>query len=51
MSRRALSQSTGPIVRALGIETSCDDTAVGVVSSDRGILGQAIYSQRKEMNE
>lgn len=35
-------------MRVLGIETSCDETGVAVVSSDRGVLhleGQALHSQ------
>lgn len=29
----------------LGIETSCDETGVGLVSSEQGIIGQALFSQ------
>jgi N6-L-threonylcarbamoyladenine synthase len=29
----------------LGIETSCDETAVALYASDRGLLGHALYSQ------
>ena len=32
----------------LGIETSCDDTAVGIVTSDKRILANAVYNQFKE---
>jgi N6-L-threonylcarbamoyladenine synthase len=35
-------------MRVLGIETSCDDTGVGIVDADRVILGQALYTQREE---
>ncbi|CAG8784090.1 1040_t:CDS:2, partial [Dentiscutata erythropus] len=31
----------------LGVETSCDDTAVGIVNSDRKILGEAIHYQHE----
>ncbi|MTV80926.1 tRNA (adenosine(37)-N6)-threonylcarbamoyltransferase complex transferase subunit TsaD, partial [Streptococcus pneumoniae] len=33
---------------ALGIESSCDETAVALVSSDRRILAQRIASQDVE---
>ena len=29
----------------LGIESSCDDTGVGVVSSNGRVLGEAVHSQ------
>ena len=29
----------------LGIETSCDETGVAVYAGDRGLLGDALYSQ------
>ena len=29
----------------LGIETSCDDTGVGVVSSSGRVMGEALHSQ------
>ena len=32
----------------LGIETSCDDTAVGIVTSDKRILANPVYNQFKE---
>jgi N6-L-threonylcarbamoyladenine synthase len=32
-------------VRVLGIETSCDETAVAVYDSDRGLIAHEIYSQ------
>lgn len=32
-------------MRVLGIETSCDETAVAVYDSDRGLLAQQVYSQ------
>lgn len=37
-------EDSGPFT-VLGIETSCDDTGVAVVSSDGAILGEAIASQ------
>ena len=40
------SAAPGPFV-VLGIETSCDDTAVAVVRSDGVILGEAIQSQEE----
>jgi len=32
-------------MRVLGIETSCDETGVGVFDGDRGLLAHAVYSQ------
>jgi N6-L-threonylcarbamoyladenine synthase len=32
-------------VRVLGIETSCDETAVALYDADRGLLAQELYSQ------
>lgn len=32
----------------LGIETSCDETAVGIVDDNRNILANVLYSQSKE---
>jgi N6-L-threonylcarbamoyladenine synthase len=32
-------------MRVLGIETSCDETAVALYSSERGVLAQALHSQ------
>ena len=32
-------------MRVLGIETSCDETGIGVVDSERGIVGEALFSQ------
>jgi N6-L-threonylcarbamoyladenine synthase len=32
----------------LGIETSCDETAVGIVTDDRRILANQVYSQTRE---
>lgn len=40
----------GPRVVALGIETSCDETAVAIVTSSREILGEAVHSQLQEQN-
>ena len=35
-----------PII-ILGIETSCDDTGIGIVNSNGDILGQAMHSQEE----
>jgi N6-L-threonylcarbamoyladenine synthase len=32
-------------MRVLGIETSCDETAVAIYDSDRGLLAHSLYSQ------
>ena len=32
-------------MRTLGIETSCDETAVAIYDSDEGIIGESIHSQ------
>jgi len=32
----------------LGIETSCDDTGIGIISSDKKILANIVYSQIQE---
>ena len=32
-------------IRVLGIESSCDDTGVAVVSHDKKILAEALHSQ------
>ena len=32
-------------MRVLGIESSCDETGIGVVDSEQGIVGQALFSQ------
>ena len=29
----------------LGIETSCDETAVALYDSDKGLIGEAVFSQ------
>ena len=34
-----------PIMRVLGIETSCDETGVAVHDTDRGLLAQRLHSQ------
>lgn len=34
-----------PPMKILGIETSCDETGVALYDTDRGLLGQALYSQ------
>ena len=33
------------VLKVLGIETSCDDTAVAIYDEQRGLLGQLIHSQ------
>lgn len=49
LARRASGLATigprGGVRRVLGIETSCDDTGVAIVSSERKILGQCLNSQ------
>ena len=32
-------------MRVLGIESSCDETAVGIVDTEHGVVGEALYSQ------
>ena len=32
-------------MRILGIETSCDETGIGLVDSEKGVVGQALFSQ------
>ena len=32
-------------MRVLGIETSCDETGVAVYDSERGLRGEALFSQ------
>ena len=34
-------------MKTLGIETSCDETAIALYDSDKGIIGESIYSQIK----
>lgn len=34
-------------MRVLGIETSCDETGVAIFDSEKGLLGDALYSQVK----
>ena len=34
-------------MKTLGIETSCDETAIAIYDSDEGIIGESIYSQMK----
>lgn len=38
-------------IRILGIETSCDETAVAIVDSDKNILANELYSQVAEHEE
>ena len=32
-------------MKTLGIETSCDETAIAIYDSEKGIVGESIYSQ------
>ena len=32
-------------MRILGIETSCDETGIGLIDSQQGVIGQALFSQ------
>ena len=34
-------------MKTLGIETSCDETAIAIYDSKDGIIGESIYSQMK----
>ena len=34
-------------MKTLGIETSCDETAIAVYDSEQGIIGESVYSQIK----
>ena len=34
-------------MKTLGIETSCDETAIAIYDSENGIIGESIYSQSK----
>jgi len=34
-------------MKTLGIETSCDETAIAIYDSDKGIVGESVYSQMK----
>ena len=34
-------------MKTLGIETSCDETAIAIYDSNEGIIGESIYSQMK----
>jgi len=43
-----LTDETGPKMIILGIESSCDDTGIGIVTSDGRILAQVTYTQVKE---
>lgn len=36
------------VMRVLGIETSCDETAAAIVSDDRRVLAEAVHSQLAE---
>lgn len=39
------------ISNILGIETSCDDTGCGIVSTDGKLLGEGLFSQQKYHTE
>ena len=34
-------------MKTLGIETSCDETAIAVYDSEHGIIGESVFSQIK----
>ena len=34
-------------MKTLGIETSCDETAIAIYDSNKGVIGESIYSQMK----
>ena len=36
--------------KILGIETSCDDTAIGVVTSKKDILSNVVINQNSNLN-
>ena len=38
-------------MKTLGIETSCDETAIAIYDSKDGIIGESIYSQIKMHSE
>jgi len=38
-------------MKTLGIETSCDETAVAIYDSEKGIIGESVYSQIKMHSE
>ena len=37
-------------IKILGIETSCDDTAIGVVNSKKDILSNVVINQNSNLN-
>ncbi|XP_034250090.1 probable tRNA N6-adenosine threonylcarbamoyltransferase, mitochondrial isoform X2 [Thrips palmi] len=45
--RRQFASSKRSSFRILGIETSCDDTGVAIVNSERQLLGDAIHNQNQ----
>ncbi|KAM7281861.1 putative tRNA N6-adenosine threonylcarbamoyltransferase, mitochondrial [Ixodes scapularis] len=45
------SQATRSNAVILGIETSCDDTAIGVVDDQGNVLGESSHSQLETHNE
>ena len=38
----------GKYIRVLGIESSCDDTGVAIIDSDKNIISNVIISQKNE---
>ena len=34
-------------MKTLGIETSCDETAIAIYDSENGIIGESVFSQIK----
>src|SRR3970040_1718653 len=45
MWQGAGSNCDGQVMLILGIETSCDESGVALYDTDRGLLGNALYSQ------
>jgi len=45
LAGRQTGKATGRHMRVLGIETSCDETGVALVDSERGLLADALHSQ------
>ncbi len=43
-----LNSTNSKLIKCLAIETSCDETAVAIVDSNKNILAQKIFSQIKE---
>ena len=34
-------------MKTLGIETSCDETAIAIYDTENGIIGESVFSQIK----